>query len=89
MSEQGNIGHHHANSVISKRRKWTSQENKIVMECEDEGEDVRYILPEVGAEKQADSLDEEEVFIVMEITEVIERSRKDKLPSLRNVRKNK
>ena len=89
MSEQGNNGHHHTNSVISKRRKWTSQENKIVMECEDEGEDVRYILPEVGAEKQADSLDEEEVFIVMEITEVIERSRKDKLPSLRNVRKNK
>ena len=24
---------HHANHVISKRRKWTSQENKIVMEC--------------------------------------------------------
>ena len=23
----------HANPVISKRRKWTSQENKIVMEC--------------------------------------------------------
>ena len=31
-SQQGNIGHHHANPVISKRRKWTSQENKIVME---------------------------------------------------------
>ena len=30
-SRQGNIGHHHANPVISKRRKWTSQENKIVM----------------------------------------------------------
>ena len=27
------IGHHHANPVISKRKKWTSQENKIVMEC--------------------------------------------------------
>ena len=27
---QGNNGHHR---VISKRRKWTSQENKIVMEC--------------------------------------------------------
>ena len=27
------IGRHHANPVISKRRKWTSQENKIVMEC--------------------------------------------------------
>ena len=32
-SPQGNIGRHHVNPVISKRRKWTSQENKIVMEC--------------------------------------------------------
>ena len=31
-SHQGNIGLHHANPVISKRRKWTSQENKIIME---------------------------------------------------------
>ena len=30
---QGNIGRHHVNLVISKRIKWTSQENKIVMEC--------------------------------------------------------
>ena len=30
-SRQGNIGRHHANPVISKRRMWTSQENKIVM----------------------------------------------------------
>ena len=32
-SRQGNIGRHHVNPVISKRRKWTSRENKIVMEC--------------------------------------------------------
>ena len=32
-SQQRNIGCHHANPVITKRRKWTSQENKIVMEC--------------------------------------------------------
>ena len=32
-SRQGNIGCHHANPVISNRRKWTSQENKIIMEC--------------------------------------------------------
>ena len=32
-SRQGNIRRHYANPVISKRRKWTSQENKIVMEC--------------------------------------------------------
>ena len=32
-SRQGNIGRHHANPAISKRKKWTSQENKIVMEC--------------------------------------------------------
>ena len=32
-SRQGDIGHHHANPVISKRRKQPSQENKIVKEC--------------------------------------------------------
>ena len=32
-SRQGNNGRHHANPVISKRRKWPSQENKIDMEC--------------------------------------------------------
>ena len=32
-SRQGNIGCHHWNPVISKKGKWTSQENKIVMEC--------------------------------------------------------
>ena len=159
-SRLGNIGRHHANPVISKRRKWTSQENKIVMECyllsepkirgcrkrmlslwqqkgmfwvseqrlvdqantirrnswmteleieelerkvtgsdsviaaearssealpDQVGEDRRNVLPEMGAEEQADSLDEEEVAIVMEIAEVIEKGRKDKLPALRNV----
>ena len=32
-SQQENIGRHHVNPVISKIRKWTSQENKIVMKC--------------------------------------------------------
>ena len=53
------------------------------------GEDVRNVLPEMGAEEQANSLDGEEVAIVMEIAEVIERGRKDKLPALRNVPKKK
>ena len=53
------------------------------------GEDVRNVLTEMGAEEQADTLDEEEVPIVMEIAEVIERGRKDKLPDLRNVPKKK
>ena len=43
----------------------------------------------MGAEEQADSLDEEEVAIVMENTEVMERDRKDKLPALRDVPKKK
>ena len=161
---QGNIGRHHANPVISKRRKWTSQENKIVMECyllsepkirgyrkrmlslwqrkgmfwvseqrlvdqannirrnswmteleieelerkvtgsdsviaaeatssealpDHVGEDRRNVLLEMGAEEQADSLDEEEVAIVMETAEVIEKGRKDKLPALTNVPKEK
>ena len=53
------------------------------------GEDMRNVLPEMGAEEQADSLDEEEVTIVMEIAEVIDRGRKDTLPALRNVPKKK
>ena len=32
-SRQGNIGRHHTNPVISKKRMWTSQENMIVIEC--------------------------------------------------------
>ena len=35
------------------------------------GEDMRNVLLEMGAEEQADSLDEEEVGIVMEVAEVI------------------
>ena len=53
------------------------------------GEGRRNVLPEMGAEEQADSLDEEEVAIVMEIAEGIEKGRKDKLPALRNVPKKK
>ena len=52
-------------------------------------EDVGNVLLEMRAEEQADNLDEEEVVIVMEIAEVIERGRKDKLPALRNVPKKK
>ena len=32
-SRQGNIGRHHANPVISKQRKWSSQKNNVVMQC--------------------------------------------------------
>ena len=142
MFSTGNIGHHHANPVISKRKKWTSQECKIVMECyllsepkirgykkcmlslwqqkgmfwvseqrlvdqantvcrnswmteleieelerkvtgsdsiiaaearsvealpDQVGENRTNVLPEMGAEEQADSLDGEEVAIAMEI----------------------
>ena len=52
------------------------------------GEDRRNVLMEMGAEEQADNLDEE-VAIVMEMAEVIEKGRKDKLPALRNVPKKK
>ena len=51
------------------------------------GEDLKNVLPKMGAEEQADSLDEEEVAIVVEIAEVIETGRKDKLPSPKNVPK--
>ena len=51
------------------------------------GEDSRNVLPEMVAEEQAEGLDEEEIAIVMEIAEVIEKGRKGKLPALRNVPK--
>ena len=50
---------------------------------------MRNVLLEMGAEEQADSLDEEEVSIVMETAEVIERGRKDRLLALKNVPKKK
>ena len=53
------------------------------------GENMRNVLPEMRAEEQADSLDEGEVAIVMEIAKVKERCGKDKLPPLRNVPKKK
>ena len=50
---------------------------------------MRNVLLEMGAEEEIESLDEEEVAIVMEIVKVIERGRKDRLPALRNVPKKK
>ena len=76
-------------------RKVTGSDSVIVEEARsvetvpDQVEDVRNVLPEMGAEEQADSLNEEEVAIVMEIAEVIERGRRDKLPALKNVPKKK
>ena len=48
---------------------------------------MRNVLLEMGAEEHADSLDKEQVVIFMEIAEVIERGRKDKLAAPRNVPK--
>ena len=77
-------------------RKVTGSDSVIVEEAnsaealpDQVGEDVRNVLLEMGAEEQAESLDEEEVAIVIEIAEVIERGKKDKLPALRTVPKKK
>ena len=66
-----------------------AEEARSVEALPDQVEDVRNVLLEMGAEEQAASLDEEEVTIVIEIAEVIERCRKDKLPALRTVPKKK
>ena len=62
-------------------RKVTRRDSVIVEEASSDeaftdhvGEAVRNVLPEMGAEQQADSLDQEEVAIAMEIErEGIER----------------
>ena len=79
--------------IAELERKVTGSDSVIVEEASVQalpdhvGEDVRNVLPEMGAEEQADSLDEKEVAIVMEIAEVM--GRKDQLPVLRNLPKNK
>ena len=57
-------------------RKATGSDSVIVEQARsvgalpDHAEDMRNVLPEMGAEKQADSLDKEEVSIVTEIAEL-------------------
>ena len=77
-------------------RKVTGSDSVIVEEARSDntlpdhvGEDVRNVLLDMGAEVQADSLDEEEVALVMEIAEVIERGLKDRSPALRSAPKKK
>ena len=65
------------------------EETRSVEALHDRVEDLRNVLPEMGAEEQVDSLDEEEVAIVIEIGEVIERVRKDKLQAFRYMPKKK
>ena len=84
-----------ASEIEELERKVTGSDSVIVEEArsvealpDHVGKDVRNVLPEMRAEEQADHLNKE-VAIVMEIAEVIERGRKDKLPALRNVPKNK
>ena len=48
-------------------------------------EDARNVSSKMGGEEQADSQDEEEFVIVVEIAEVIERGSKGKLPALRKL----
>ena len=78
--------------IDEQERKVTGSNSVIVEEArsvealpDQVGEDVRNVLLEMGAEEQADSLDEEEVAIVIEIAEVVESGRKDKLRALRTV----
>ena len=77
-------------------RKVTGSDSVIVAEVtsvealpDQLGEDMRNVLPEMRAAEQADSLDDKEVAIVMEIAELIEWGRKNKLPALGNVPKKK
>ena len=52
------------------------------------GEEKRDILTALEAD-EIDNLEEEEVAIIKEIAEVLERRQKDKLPALRNIPKKK
>ena len=49
------------------------------------GEDVGDILTALEADEEISNLEEEEVAIIEEIAEVLERRQKDKLPALRDI----
>ena len=53
------------------------------------GVKVRDILTALGAVEEIGNLQEEEVAIIEEITKVLERRKKDKLPGLRDIPKKK
>ena len=53
------------------------------------GEEVRDILTALEADEEIGNLEEEEVTIIEEIAEVLERRQKDKLPALRDIPKKK
>ena len=52
-------------------------------------EEVRDIFTALETDEQIGSLEEEEVAIIEEIVEVLERRQKDKLPALRDIPKKK
>ena len=66
-----------------------AEEARSVEALPDVGQNMRNVLLEIRAEKQAHSLNEEEAAIVMEIAVVIQRGKKHKLPALRNEPKKK
>ena len=69
-----------SNSVIAETRSIEALPDQV-------GEDGRNVLPKMRAKEHADSPNEEEVAIVLEITGVLERGTKNNLPALRNVPK--
>ena len=70
-------------------RKVTGSDSVMVEEARSVEALPDHVGENMGVEEQADSLDEEEVVIVMEVVEVIRRGRKDKLTALTNVPKKK
>ena len=53
------------------------------------GEEVRYILTALEADEEIGNLEEEEIAIIEKTAELLERSQKEKLPTLRDIPKKK
>ena len=67
----------------------SNNNNNLEEEVRNLGEKVRDILPALEADEEIGNLEEEEVAIIEEIAEVLERTQKYRLPTLRNVPKKK
>ena len=61
------------------------EEERSADDTSNDLEEVGYILTALEADEKIDNLEEEEIAITEEITEVLERRQKEKLPALRDV----
>ena len=72
---------------LAENGSYKEEERSTEDTCSNLGEEVRDILTLLEPDEEIGNVEEEEVAIIEEIAEVLERRQKDKLPALRDIPK--